>query len=94
MNAHATRCQAETVRDMKYSVKYVFGVSDSHYTSTEVEPLFGTGQGSGASPAIWLAVVVILFNSLDCIEKEDHIPGLAFSDPWQEISEAWRVNAL
>jgi hypothetical protein len=49
---------------MTYAVKHRYGVSDSYYESTETEPLFGTGQGSGASPAIWLGVVVILLNAL------------------------------
>ena len=54
----------------------------------------GTGQGSGAFPAIWLGVVVILLNSLDCISAEDNVPGLAFNDPWNDISESWRVGAF
>ncbi len=49
-----------------------------------VEPLLPSG---------WLCLVVLL-NSLDCISSEDNIPSLAFSDPWQEISEAWRVGAF
>ena len=56
LNAHAARCQVETLRRMKYSVKHAFGVSKSHYSSTAEEPFFETGQGSGASPSIWLAV--------------------------------------
>ena len=28
-------------------------------------PLFGTGQGSGASPAVWLYLIVILLQTLD-----------------------------
>lgn len=28
-------------------------------------PLFGTGQGSGASPAVWLSLVVILLQTID-----------------------------
>ena len=94
MTPHATRCQAETLRKMKYSVKHAFGTSDLHYTSTDDAPLFGTGQGSGASPAIWLGVVVILLNSLDRISAEDNVPGLAFNDPWNDISESWRVGAF
>jgi hypothetical protein len=89
MTAHATRCQAATLRQMKYSVKHAFGTSTLHYTGSDDAPLFGTGQGSGASPAIWLGVVVILR-----ISSEDNIPGLAFSDPWNDFSEQWRVGAF
>jgi hypothetical protein len=72
----------------------MYGVSNSHYKSTYTEPLFGTGQGSGASPAIWLGVVLILLNALDRISNEENIPGLAFSDPWNVTSEDWRVGAF
>ena len=95
INAHAARCQAETLRKMKYSVKHAFGTSTSYYTSSDDAPLFGTGHGSGASPVIWLGVAVILLsNSLDHISTEDNIPGLAFSDPWNDFSEQWRVGAF
>ncbi len=94
MPSHAIKCQAETLRKMKYSVKHSYGVSDTYYESTDKEPLFGTGQGSGASPAICLGVVVILLNALDRISAEENIPGLEFSDPWNEYSENWRVGAF
>jgi hypothetical protein len=79
---------------MKYAVKHMYGISANHDTSSLAEPLFGTGQGSGASPAIWLSLVVILLNSLDCMSKEDNIPALSFSDPWKEILAEWRVGAF
>jgi hypothetical protein len=75
-------------------LKHMYGVSESHYASTDTEPLFGTGQGSDASPAIWIGVVVILFNALDRISTEDDIPGLFLSDPWNDFSEKWRVGAF
>ncbi len=56
--------------------------------------LFGTGQGSGASPAIWLGLVVILLNSLDRMSREDAIPALSFTDPWGDMMESWRVGAF
>ncbi len=94
LNAHTARCQAETLRRMKYSVKHAFGVrsliiqvqrrSPSLKRVRAVEPLLPSG---------WLCLVVLL-NSLDRISSEDNIPSLAFSDPWQEISEAWRVGAF
>ena len=94
MPENAIRCQAETLRHMTYAVKHVYGVSSLQYESTDTEPLFGTGQGSGASPAIWLGLVVILLNALDRMSSEDEIPGLEFVDPWNDIAEAWRVGAF
>jgi hypothetical protein len=55
---------------MQYKVKTAFGTSDANYTSTTAEPLFGTGQGSGASPAVWLTLVVVLMNTLDRITRD------------------------
>ena len=42
------------------------------------EPLFGTGQGSNASPAAWLAFIVILLNAIDKEIPDDRMP---FLDP-------------
>ncbi|KAI2502674.1 hypothetical protein MHU86_11799 [Fragilaria crotonensis] len=90
----AVKCQAETLRTMQYSVKHAYGTASQAYTGSETEPLFGTGQGSGASPAIWLGLVVILLNALDRISDEDEIPGLDFSDPWNDLRTKWRVGAF
>ena len=62
---------------MKYAVKTIYGVSKSNYAGTPFEPLFGTGQGSGASPAAWLTLVVILMNTMDRIIPE----RMAFKSP-------------
>jgi hypothetical protein len=94
MPSNVIRCQAETLFHMTYAVKHVYGISTAQYKGSPEEPLFGTGQGSGASPAIWLSLVVILLNSLDRMSKEDNIPALTFTDPWQEILAEWRVGAF
>ena len=85
MPVNAIRCQAATLQHMKYGVKHVYGASQQQYTGSESEPLFGTCQGSGA---------VVLLNALDQMSKEDEIPGLDFCDPWNELSESWRVGAF
>ena len=90
----AIKCQAEALRTMRYAVKHVYGTASQEYTGSVDEPLFGTGQGSGASPAIWLGLVVILLNSLDRLSDEDGITGLAFGDPWNEFRAKWRVGAF
>ena len=94
MPVNAIRCQADALKHMRYAVKTVYGISESQYAGTDLEPLFGTGQGSGASPAIWLCLVVILLNALDRMSKEDNISGLDFTDPWGELTAAWRVGAF
>ena len=70
MPTNAVKLHADTLERMKYKVKTAFGVSPNHYSSQTEQPLFGTGQGSGASPAVWLTLVVILMNTLDRITHE------------------------
>jgi hypothetical protein len=79
---------------MRYAVKHVYGISSTEYHSTLLEPLFGTGQGSGASPAIWLSLVTVLLNAYDQLADDYDIPGLAFNDPWQELSAKWHIGAF
>ena len=90
----ATECQANALKNMRYAIKQLTGVSLNAYSGTNDGPLFGTGQGSGASGATWLCLAVILLNRLDRISKEDNIPGFSFADPWNEILAAWRVSAF
>lgn len=70
MPAEAIRTHAKALELMQYMVKTIYGVSDQSYKGTALEPLFGTGQGSGASPAVWLTLVVILLNTLERVVPE------------------------
>jgi hypothetical protein len=79
---------------MRYAIKHAYGVSEDEYQGTILEPLFGTGQGSGLSPAIWLGLVVILLNAFDRLAAEEKITGFEFEDPWNEIAAAWHVGAF
>ena len=67
MPKNAIRLHAEALQFMRYTVKTVYGISELNYVGTIFEPLFGTGQGSGASPSVWLTLVVLLLHSLDRI---------------------------
>jgi hypothetical protein len=69
MPENAIRCHSQALELMKYTVKTIYGISKQNYHGTPFEPLFGTGQGSGASPAVWLTLVVILLNTLDKLIK-------------------------
>jgi hypothetical protein len=55
---------------MRYTVKTVYGISEDNYEGTPFESMFGTGQGSGASPAAWLSLVVLLMLTLDKLVPE------------------------
>jgi hypothetical protein len=85
---------SERSENMRYAIKQLTGVSLNEYFGTPDEPLFGTGQGSGASGANWLCFAVILLNCPDRISQEDNIPGFSFADPWNEMLAAWRVSAF
>jgi hypothetical protein len=63
MPVNAIQSHAKSLELMKYMVKTVYGVSDQSYSGTPFAPLFGTGQGSGASPAVWLTLEVVLLNT-------------------------------
>ena len=57
-------------RTIKYSVKTMYGVSEGTHTGINREPLFSTGQGSGASPAAWLTLAVQIMNTMDKVIQD------------------------
>jgi hypothetical protein len=65
MPQNAIRLHADALKFMKYTVKTMYGISTDNYQGTPFAPLFGTGQGSGASPAVWLSLVVLLLHTFD-----------------------------
>ena len=77
MPTNAVNTHASVLQHMKYTVKTLYGISDTDYHGTLESPLFGTGQGSGASPAVWLTLVVTLLNTLDRVTQ----PRMTFSSP-------------
>jgi hypothetical protein len=56
----------------------VHGISEDCYKGTVFEPLLGTGQGSGASPAAWLTLISFLLNTIDRELPDDR---MTFIDP-------------
>jgi len=67
---------ANTLKEAKYKLKTEMGVSDMFYQHCEMFPIYGTGQGSGNSPAIWCIMSSVLF---DCHETKAH--GAIFQSP-------------
>jgi hypothetical protein len=56
---------ARTLMNAKYHIRTELGVSDEHYSHSREYPIYGTGQGSGNSPAIWCFLSSVLFNCYD-----------------------------
>ncbi|KAI2491323.1 hypothetical protein MHU86_23232 [Fragilaria crotonensis] len=69
MPENAIQLHSDALKFTKYTVKTIHGISsDNYYHCTKFAPLlFGTGQGRGASPSVWLSLVVIMLNTLDHI---------------------------
>lgn len=70
MQKEAITLHATTLQNMRYKVKTAYGISEKAYTGSCDHPLFGTGQGSGASPAAWLTLVVVLMYALERVTME------------------------
>ena len=90
MPSHAVRTHADALFLMKYAVKTIYGVSEDTYQGTVFEPLFGTGQGSGASPSAWLTLVVILLQTLDRLVPD----RINFSCPRGELTHSRLSDAF
>jgi hypothetical protein len=68
---------------MKYFVKMAHGISNAFYQVMHDFLLYGTGQGSGASPSVWLSIVVCMLTALTVLAPL----AMSFADPWGDIFE-------
>jgi hypothetical protein len=68
---------AGVLSQMKYTIKTAYGISERYIASTESAFLYVTGQGSGASPAVWLTLSTVLFSALQALT----IWGMVFTNP-------------
>jgi hypothetical protein len=66
----AAAMHGETLR-----IRTALGDSKSYYNHSKTTPIHGTGQGSFASPAIWLLLSSLL---MDCLSQTGH--GMTLSD--------------
>jgi ribonuclease HI len=72
---------ATTLRKMKYRLRTALGSSTTTYQHSNSTPIHGTGQGSCASPAIWLLISSILMDCLSALGG-----GMTMIDVQSEIS--------
>ena len=69
----------KTHHGMEHRIKSRHGLFKS-YSGTDSVALEGTGQGSGASPAIWLIYMVSLLNAF-----KDFSPGMTITSPFEDL---------
>jgi hypothetical protein len=81
MYPRVCKIQGSTLQKAKYKLKTAHRISDAKYHHTELFPIYGTGQGSGSSPALWLVTSSILF---DAYEKRAH--GSSYLSPDRQQS--------
>ena len=73
---------ARVLANMKYYVKIAHGILERFYQALHSYLLFGTGQGSGMSPSVWLTLVICLLLALSAMAPI----AMKFVDPWNDIS--------
>jgi hypothetical protein len=54
--------QATTLKETKFRIRKALGDSQQTYQHTEDNPIFDTGQGSCASPALWLLLSIFIMD--------------------------------
>jgi Na+-driven multidrug efflux pump len=75
---------------MKYFVKTTHGISEEFYRVGQWYLLYGTGQGSGASAAVWLSIVVCLLTALTVMA----LIAMTFADPWGDVFEERNADSF
>ena len=90
MPSNAIRLHSEALHFMKYTIKTIYGISEENFIGMPFEPLFGAGQGSGASPAVWRKLVILHLHTLDRIvpDRMNFVP-VADVRPHSQLSDAF-----
>ena len=87
MHRNVCLVHANTLAEVKYLLKTQLGISDATYQHCKIFPIYGTGQGSTNSPAIWVIVCSALF---DAHESAGH--GALYETPDRTVS--LRINMV
>jgi hypothetical protein len=85
----ACSIHGQTLAKMKHYIKTAQGTSASYYSNDHEGPLFGSGQGSGGSPPLWLITWVALSNALNSV-----MTGMSFCSPDPSNSTARNNDAF
>jgi hypothetical protein len=87
MDPRICKIQRETLRQVKYKLKTAMRISDDDYHHTDLFPIYGTGQGSGSSPTLWLVIRSVLF---DAYAKHAHSSIYFSPDRSQSANICWK----
>ena len=75
-----TETNASTLLQAEYRVRTELGLSKSGYRHESSHPIYGTGQGSSNSPAIWCFLSSTLFDCYDAVSK-----SASYCDPTETV---------
>jgi len=87
MNRQVTTVHATTLEQARFHLRTPNGISSQSYTHTLQFPIYGSGQGSGNSPAIWLFI-----SSTICDIHQTISYGASFTNP--EGNESVRISMV
>ncbi len=76
MTSVACQLMNQCLAGMKYFTRAGEGVSEHWYRHSPAFPIYGTGQGSCASPVVWILISVVLINALKALHR-----GMVFTSP-------------
>ena len=83
------RLHGNTLRTTQYFLRTAKGLSDNFYEHCEEFPIYGTGQGSGNSPVLWLLLSATMF---DIHTSMAH--GATLQDPSGKLSLRLSINGF
>jgi hypothetical protein len=86
----ACLCLFLTTTQLRHHIRTAHGISASSYVSTNNNPLFGCGQGSGASPIIWILSINLLFSATSFAYQH----GTSISSPTHNINHERTFDAF
>jgi hypothetical protein len=79
------RLQSNKLKGSIFRLRTGIGDSKTTYTNTDEEPIYGTGQGSCASPAIWLLISSFIMDLL-----QENANGMTMCDILKhKITKKW-----
>ena len=69
INEKITQSNAKTLEHAEYRIRTELGLAATGYRHGEDNPIYGTGQGSSNSPAIWCFLSSVLFDCYDTVSR-------------------------